>query len=85
MAELPGSVGGAPPENALPIPGTVIGGYTSCSLAAGFLTVLNDLRARPPAPEQIVVEASGVALRHKIRSPSTGDCPGSDSVGSSCS
>lgn len=41
-------------------------GCICCSLAAGFLTVLNALRERTPAPEMIVVEASGVALPHKI-------------------
>ncbi|MFT4037106.1 MAG: GTP-binding protein [Thermomicrobiales bacterium] len=41
-------------------------GCICCSLAAGFLNVLTALRARVPAPERIVVEASGVALPQKI-------------------
>jgi G3E family GTPase len=41
-------------------------GCVCCSLAAGFHTVMNALLERNPPPEHVIVEASGVALPHKI-------------------
>ena len=41
-------------------------GCVCCSLAAGFHTVLNGLLERDPLPDHVIVEASGVALPHKI-------------------
>ena len=41
-------------------------GCICCSLASGFLTTLTRLRDRPDPPEQIIVEASGVADPLKI-------------------
>src|SRR6185295_18755166 len=41
-------------------------GCICCTLANGFLTTLTQLKARPDPPEQIIVEASGVADTLKI-------------------
>ena len=41
-------------------------GCVCCSLAAGFHTVMNALLERTPPPDHVIVEASGVALPHKI-------------------
>jgi G3E family GTPase len=41
-------------------------GCVCCSLASGFLAVLSRLKERPNLPEQIIVEASGVADPLKV-------------------
>ncbi|MFN8575214.1 MAG: GTP-binding protein [Thermomicrobiales bacterium] len=41
-------------------------GCVCCSLASGFHTVMASLLERDPPLEQVIVEASGVAIPHKI-------------------
>lgn len=41
-------------------------GCVCCSLAGGFVLAINTLLERDPLPEQIIVEASGVADPHKV-------------------